>query len=70
MSHRKPYAENGKRYPVKHYYVYYHRYGHYIYERTTGTREAADERVAELRKWEGVDHALWTLNHVIKGAFV
>lgn len=70
MPRQKPYAENGKRNPVKHYYVYYYRYGCYIYDRTTGTREAAEDRVFELEKWVDVDHALWTLNHVIKGAFV
>ena len=52
-----------------HYYVYYLREGDWVYERTCGTEEAANDRVNILIERDGREDAKWTLNEVIKGAF-
>lgn len=53
------------------YYIYWiSKQGEIFYERTTGTKEHAIARCKELRKREKVADALYTVNRVIKGAFV
>ena len=70
---------------MDHYYVYYYkksfdgqsRGGYYVYERTMPSKRDADQRVKELEAMVDLkdpskkcyDHATWTLNHTIKGAF-
>lgn len=52
------------------YYVYFVSDGKLMFERTTGTKERAKERCKELRTRDGVSDAFYTLNRVIKGAYV
>lgn len=53
---------------IDHYYVYVHRPYGYLYERTCGTQQAADERVKELKE-RGEKHAVWLLNALIAKAY-
>ena len=53
----KPRKEN-------HYYVYSFRDGDYIYERTCGTERGAKAWVERLGP-----HAVYLINHTIRGAF-
>jgi hypothetical protein len=49
-----------------HYYVYYYKDEHYLFDRTCGTQDAAEKRTAVLQA-RG-HNAVWLLNHVIKDA--
>lgn len=53
---------------ITHYYIYFIKEGKIVFERTTGTEERAKERCEELRKFH--DDAIYTVNRVIKGAYV
>ena len=52
---------------MTHFYVYSYRFkdgGYYVYERTCGTEEAAQEWVARYGP-----RAVYLVNHTLRGAF-
>jgi hypothetical protein len=52
-----------------HYYVYYQTNDNrWVYERTCGTEEAAQNRVVELKKVHNRKDAIYTIDELLKGA--
>lgn len=51
------------------YYVYYYSQAVYTHDCTCPTKEAAEDRVAELQATGKYEQVLYTIGFVIKGAF-
>ena len=58
-----------------HFYVYYKHEGDWVYERTCGTRQAAKDRVEELKNGSPIqartlyEDATYTVDELMPGAF-
>lgn len=52
---------------IEHYYIFYIDKGYTIYERTCGTKEAADERINFLKEEYRYDDAFYFKNDIPKG---